>query len=175
MNRKAKDEYAVANSRLETVRKDYKAVRAQYDFLTELEEIAAFKVADLENAKDLDDDGAEMNGHQKGDMDIEKEGGKTSVAKEKAPEAKHRGKKVKMNFDPDQVFSVAVEQDITMAQLEGLEKMYDDIKLKHSQIEEKLKSLQPNINSINEYKTKVIQLIVAVSLTTDSFWSINLE
>lgn len=156
IDRKAKDEYVAANNRLEAVRKDYRSVRAQYDFLAELDEIANFKVADLDNLRQMMDDDQE-----KGDrMEIEKENvdpePKQSATKETKHETRPRNKKVKMNFDPDVVFSVEVEQDITMAQLEILEKMFDDIKLKHSQIEEKLKSLQPNVTSINEYKKRVI-------------------
>mmetsp|Transcript_32490 Transcript_32490/g.29322 ORF Transcript_32490/g.29322 Transcript_32490/m.29322 type:complete len:269 (-) Transcript_32490:296-1102(-) len=61
-----------------------------------------------------------------------------------------------MNFNPDQVYAVDVFKDLTMNQLDKVKEFYDDIKLKHAQLSEKIKELQPNITSINEYKEKYL-------------------
>ena len=66
-----------------------------------------------------------------------------------------RIKKIKINFDPEVVYGVEVFQDLTLAQLETMNKYYQDIKLKHAQLTEKIKEMQPNITSIQAYKDRV--------------------
>jgi len=53
------------------------------------------------------------------------------------------------------VYAVEVFQDLTLSQLETMNKYYQDIKLKHAQLTEKIKEMQPNITSIQAYKERV--------------------
>ena len=53
------------------------------------------------------------------------------------------------------MYAVEVFQDLTLSQLETMNKYYQDIKLKHAQLTEKIKEMQPNITSIQAYKERV--------------------
>eukprot|EP01017_Pseudomicrothorax_dubius_P040050 TRINITY_DN6221_c0_g1_i4.p1 TRINITY_DN6221_c0_g1~~TRINITY_DN6221_c0_g1_i4.p1 ORF type:complete len:494 (-),score=192.72 TRINITY_DN6221_c0_g1_i4:140-1621(-) len=65
-----------------------------------------------------------------------------------------RSKRSKMNFDFTALASVAVTDDLDAERLEEWVKSIEDIKVKMTWQQEKLKATQPNINAINEYKKK---------------------
>jgi len=88
-------------------------------------------------------------------MDEEAETAEGTQATEKNTRGSQKLKKLKINFDPEVVYAVDVLQDLTMSQLEKMSQYYQDIKLRHATLSEKIKELQPNINSIQEYKAKV--------------------
>ena len=66
-----------------------------------------------------------------------------------------RVKKTKLNIDPEVVYSIDVYQDLTLIQLETMEKYHAEIRLKGTNVQEKIEQLKPNMNSINEYRNKV--------------------
>jgi len=144
--KKAKDEYNTAQKNLEANRKKYQEIIGAYDFLDIIDEIAQFNVQDLNNPK-------ARNGDD--DEDIEEEGGARGDDEEEVKPS--RIKKIKINFDPEVVYAVEVFQDLTLSQLETMNKYYQDIKLKHAQLTEKIKEMQPNITSIQAYKERFVE------------------
>lgn len=136
----------MAQKNLESNRKRYKEITSNYDFLDVIEEIETFNIHDLNNpkAKKYDDEKeievADEDGAKEGDV-------------------KAKVKKIKINFDPEVVYAVEVFHDLTLSQLETMNKYYQDIKLKHAQLSEKIKEMQPNITSIQAYRERVLNYI----------------
>ena len=108
-----------------------------------IDEIEQFNVNDLNNPKPRrnDDEEGDDDGAQRQDDEGESKPSKM--------------KKIKVNFDPEVVYAVDVFQELTLIQVETMNKYLQDIKLKHAQLSEKLKEMQPNITSIQAYKERV--------------------
>ncbi len=109
-----------------------------------IDEIEQFNVNDLNKPKPRrdDDEEGEDDGGQR-----QEEGGSSNKPS--------KMKKIKVNFDPEVVYAVDVFQELTLIQVETMNKYLQDIKLKHAQLSEKLKEMQPNITSIQAYKERV--------------------
>jgi chromosome segregation ATPase len=127
------DEVRNANSSLEHSRREYQEILNQYDFIDDLEELEKTSVNPTEQSQAA----------QGGDMD---EGSQTRAGM----------KRSKMNFDFRNVFSLPVTKNLAPEQLEDYLKYIEEIKVKLTWHQERLKTIQPNLNSINEYKIKVI-------------------
>jgi len=108
-----------------------------------IDEIEQFNVNDLNKPKPRRDDDEGDEGE---------DGGQRQEEGESKPS---KMKKIKVNFDPEVVYAVDVFQELTLIQVETMNKYLQDIKLKHAQLSEKLKEMQPNITSIQAYKERV--------------------
>lgn len=65
-------------------------------------------------------------------------------------------KKLKITMDSQTLESIPVNQDLKEEELEQIEKIGDRIKVKVIGEIEKLKSIAPNINAINEFRKRVL-------------------
>ena len=64
-------------------------------------------------------------------------------------------RKMKLTIESQFIESVNVIEDLSQEQLDTIEKMKESLKLKLTFEQEKLQSMQPNVNAILEFKTKV--------------------
>lgn len=64
-------------------------------------------------------------------------------------------KKIKMGLDRRLFKKFEVGQDLTMDELDELERVSEQLNIKKAFEEDNLKKMQPNINSIIEFKNKV--------------------
>jgi len=146
--RKAKDEYNKENAELERNRKAYKDAIANYDFLAQLEEIEQYHVAEEEKLQmSMNESMLEMSiiipGNSVGDND-ELMGGPPK-------------KKVKITLETQTLETVDVFHDLSMEQLDNIEKLADRLRMKIAAEQEKFKGMSPNINSIVEFRNKFLE------------------
>ena len=67
-----------------------------------------------------------------------------------------RHKKNKLVIDQNLIYSIDVNQDILQEQLDQLEKLHEKLTIQVNIQQQIKESLQPNLNSIMEYKTKFL-------------------
>lgn len=142
MKRKATDEYNRDNADLEKNRKDYKEATVNYDFLDQLEEIEQFHVSE-----DRERTQSSMN-----ESMLE-----MSIIMPRNDDDNLSGlpkKKVKVTLETQTLENIDISQDLTVDQLDNIEKLADRLKLKITAEQEKFKSMSPNINSIIEFRNK---------------------
>ena len=146
--RKAKEEYNKENSELEKNRKSYKDAIANYDFLDQIDEIEQYHVAEDKDKLQIsmNESMLEMSiiipNNPNGDDDAL--GGPPK-------------KKVKITMESQTLESIDVSHDLSMEQLDNIERIADRLKMKIASEQEKFKGMSPNINSIVEFRNKFME------------------
>ena len=147
---KLNEEKILAEKKLETNRADFKMIRAEYDFLADLEEIEQHKFSDLSKVsidlKLMEDSSI---------FEIELDATALNISRINDSQFMQKSQRIKKNFDSHLVFKYEVDETIPEGDLEILERAYNDITMKQTFLEQKIKENPPNINSINEYRQKV--------------------
>lgn len=135
---------------MERNRKEYKEAIINYDFMDQMEEIESFNVSDeKERVSNVHNNESILEMSMMGPPDSLDNNLDDSTLLPK--------KRLKISLETRTLENIEVFNDLSMEQLDNIEKIADRLKIKISTEQEKLKGMSPNINSIVEFRNKFME------------------
>lgn len=136
---------------MERNRKEYKDAIVNYDFMDQIEEIESFNVSDEKERV------SNANAHNESILEMSMMGPPDSFDNNLEDSTLIPKKRLKISMETKTLENIDVFNDLSMEQLDNIEKIADRLKIKISTEQEKLKGMSPNINSIVEFRNKFME------------------